>query len=331
MNLVHRSAVCLALLAPLAAQGPATTLLAGCQRAAVVVRATVLAATDPSPEWHRLSLRSDEVLKGTVGATFELLEPAGACCGRSLFALQPGQHCLLFLQRTGAVLHPFGGSRGVLADEPDLVQAVRDLLGAATDAARAQRLVGQLQHGDPRVAADAAQALATLPTLALAGNDRDALGAALLTALQRRATTAAPLLDAVVRLQDPALLDQLLPAYLATERDDQARLLRRGLCRVSLPMLTERLPMFVGGDDGRQLRAAELLADLPAAETMPALQNLVQTTGCPRVKLCASEALLAGGASAASLAPFVPEAILELAQRRGRTPRTFRSIRPGQP
>jgi hypothetical protein len=334
MNPILRSALCLACLtpaAPLPAQGPATTLLAGCQRAEVIVRATVLTATDPSPEWHRLSFRANELLHGTLGETFELLEPAGACCGRSLFALQPGQHCLLFLRRTGPLLHPFGGSRGVLADEPELVQAVRELLGAATDAARGQRLIGQLQHVDPRVAADAAQALATLPALALSVNDRDALGSALLSALQRRATTAAPLLDAVVRLQDPALLDRLLPAYLDTDLADQARLWRQGLGRASAPMLTDRLPMFVGTDAVRQLRAAELLAELPAMDTMAALQNLLQTSGCPRVKLCASEALLAGGAVANSLEPFVPAPILELAQRRRQAPRAFRSIRPDQP
>lgn len=331
MNRCHCFALCLTLLAPVAAQDPATTLLAGCLQAPVVVRATVLAATDPSPEWHRLSFRNDEVLKGTLPATFEVLEPAGACCGRSLFALEPGQHCLLFLRRTGPLLHPFGGSRGVLADEPQLVAAVRDLLAAADDAARAQRLVLQLQHPDARIAADAAHALAALPTLSLTSGERAVLGAALQTALQQRRTTAAPLLETAVRLQDPALLDELLPAYLATDRDDQARLLRRGLGRASTAMLTERLPMFVGTDDGRQLRAAELLAELPAADTLPMLQALVQTTGCPRVKLCASEALLAGGVPAANLAPFVPEAILDLAQQRRQAPRTFRSIRPGQP
>lgn len=327
MNPVRRLLAGLVLLAPLAAQGP-TTLLAGCQHADVVVRATVLAATDPSPEWHRLSLRSDELLKGTTGPTFELLEPAGACCGRSLFSLQPGQHVLLFLVRTGTTLHPFGGSRGVLADEVDLVGAVRDLLAAGNDAARAQRLTAQLQHDDPRVAADAAQALATLPVLALGQADRDVLGTTLATALQRRATTAAPLLSAAVRLQDAALLDQVLPTYLGAQRDDQAALLRRGLANSTPMLLLERMPLFVGGDAERQLRAAELLAELPATDTMPVLQNLLQTTGCPRVKLCASEALLAGGATAASLQPFVPAPILELAERRRQAPRAFRSIRP---
>jgi hypothetical protein len=331
MNLLPHHALVLALLTPLAAQAPATTLLAASQRAPVVVRATVLAATDPSPEWHRLSFRSDEVLKGTLGPTFELLEPAGACCGRSLFALLPGQHCLLFLQQTGAVLHPFGGARGVLADEPELVFAVRELLTATNDTVRAQRLAMQLQHAEPRVAADAAHALATLPTLALGDEQRTSLSQALAHALQQRATTAAPLLDVAVRLQDPELLDQLLPAYLTIPRDDQARLLRRALGRASAATITERLPMFTGDDSERQLRAAELLAALPATEAMPALRNLAETTGCPRVKLCASEALLAGGMSATSLAPFVPAPILELAQQRRRAPRQFRSIRPGNP
>ncbi len=331
MKPVHHAAICLALLAPAAAQDPATTLLAGCQQATVVVRATVLAATDPSPEWHRLSFHQDEVLKGTLGATFEVLEPAGACCGRSLFALQPGQQCLLFLRRTGALLHPFGGSRGVLADDPELVLAVRNLLLAGNDAARTHLLTVQLQSADPRVASDAAHALAVLPTLNLTGSERTVLGDALATALQQHRTIAAPLLDAAVRLQDPVLLDQLLPTYLAADRDDQARLLRRGLCSASTAMLTERLPMFVGSDDGRQLRAAELLALLPAADTLPALQDLVESTGCPRVKLCASEALLAGGVPAGNLAPFVPAPILQLAQQRRQTPRAYRSIRPEHP
>jgi hypothetical protein len=106
---------------PAAAQEQATALSTAARAAAVVVRATVVVATDPSPEWHRLQFRTSEVLKGTVGGSFALLEPSGACCGRSLFALQPGQSCLLFLRQIGAVLHPFGGSRGVLPDEPEIV------------------------------------------------------------------------------------------------------------------------------------------------------------------------------------------------------------------
>lgn len=328
MNLIRRSLLCLSVSLPIVAQDEATTLLAASQRATVIVRATVVAATDPSPEWHRLAFQRDELLKGELAPTFELLEPAGACCGRSLFALQPGQHCLLLLQRTGALLHPFGGARGVLADDPAVVAAVRDLLAATTDQLRAQRLIAQLQHDDVRVASDAAHALSTLPELSIGAMQRTALGDALLSALARRATVAAPLLATVVRLHDPALLDRLLPTYLATVRDDQARLLRQGLGRADSAMVAERLGMFVGADEERQLRAAELLADLPAAATLPVLRAMLASTNCPRVKLRASEALLANGVRASELAPIVPAPILELAERRRDARRTFRSLQP---
>ncbi|MBX3461633.1 MAG: hypothetical protein KF830_00540 [Planctomycetes bacterium] len=331
MSPLLRSALALACLGPASAQDQATTLLAAGQRAAVVVRATVLAATDPSPDWHRLVFAADEVLKGSVGATFELLEPAGACCGRSLFALLPGQRCLLLLQRTGAVLHPLGGARGVLADTPEARAAVQELLAATTDAARAQRLVGQLASDDPRVAADAAQALPALAALTLGPTDRANLLAALQAALQRRSTMAAPLLEAALRLPDPAVLDALVPAYLDARADDQAVLLRRGLGRAHGAAVAARLDQHTGDAAERQLRAAELLTELPAEAATGALHHLVARTRCPRVKLCASEALLANGVRAAELAGAVPAPVLELAQRRRAAPPPFRTLDPQRP
>lgn len=323
-----RSVLVLALAAAPAAQDQATTLLHCGQSADVVVRATVLAATDPTPEFHRLRFARAELLKGDVGATFELLEPAGACCGRALFALQPGEGVLLFLRRTGVVLHPLGGARGVLADRPDVVAAVRDLLAAGDDAARATRLVAQLDHGDPRVAADAAHALATLPTLQLDAVQRDAVASALQLAALRHRTTLPPLLDAALRTADAAAIDHLLPVYLGAGRDDTAALLRRRLAGLAPTAIASRLPGLVGDDAARQLRAAELLAELPVAEGTGPLQALLTTSPCPRVKLCASRALLDAGADAAELVPFVPTPILELAERRRLEPRRFRSVRP---
>jgi hypothetical protein len=331
MTSIRRMLLAVALVASATAQEQATTLLAACQRATVIVRATVLAATDPAPAWHRLSFRRDAVLKGNLGLTFELLEPAGACCGRSLFTLQPGQSCLLFLVRTGATLHPFGGARGVLADTPELVAAVQDLLAAATDAQRAQRLIAQFAATDPRIVADAAHALATLPALELDAAARATVVAALQTALVRGTTTVAPLVDAAVRLQDPAVLDAVLPVYLTAARDDVAALLRRGLGRATPAVIADRLSLATGTDPARQLRAAELLAELPADAARAALQDLVASSSCPRVKLCASEALLADGIPAARLQPHVPAAVLDLAQRRRTVPNRFRSITPRQP
>ncbi|MBZ0152596.1 MAG: hypothetical protein K8J09_13810, partial [Planctomycetes bacterium] len=54
-----------------AAQDAGSTLAALAERADLVVRATVVAATDPSPQWHRMQFASVQVLKGTAAATFE--------------------------------------------------------------------------------------------------------------------------------------------------------------------------------------------------------------------------------------------------------------------
>ena len=51
----------LLLAVPAAAQAQATALSTAARSAAVIVRATVVAATDPSPEWHRLQFRTVEV------------------------------------------------------------------------------------------------------------------------------------------------------------------------------------------------------------------------------------------------------------------------------
>ncbi|MBL9079166.1 MAG: hypothetical protein JNL08_16810 [Planctomycetes bacterium] len=326
MSPLRRSVLALVLAVPVAAQDQATTLLANATRADVVVRARVVAATDPSPDFHRLEFAPLALLKGTVGATFSLLEPAGACCGRSLFALQPGDAVLLFLRRTGATLHPLGGARGVLADDPAVAAAVTDLLAAGDDAARAAKLTAQLGHADPRVAADAAQALAVLPQLALSASQRTVLLAELQDALQHRRTTLGPLVDAALRLGDDVAVDHLLPLYLAAPFADAATLLRRRLGRVAPDALLSGLSDRLDGDAGRQLRGAELLADLPAAQAGTALRSLLARTTCPRVQLCASRALLLGGARTTELAGVVPAPVLELAERRGREPAPFQSL-----
>jgi len=312
---------------PAAAQEQATALSTAARAAAVVVRATVVLATDPSPEWHRLQFRTSEVLKGTVGGSFALLEPAGACCGRSLFALQPGQSCLLFLRQIGAVLHPFGGSRGVLPDEPEIVAHVRAVLQTGNDAALASLLARNLMHAEPRVADDAAQALAVLPRLELAAPERQLLAVALDDAVRRGLTRAAPLLEAAVRQRDDAMVDELLRAYLGAQREDMATLLRKGLGRCRAADVSQRLPMHVVTDAGA-LRAAELLVDLPAADARQALLAMLRDQSSPRVQLCVAEGLLAAGMRGEQLTSALPAPVLDLAQRRLDAPRTFRSITP---
>ncbi len=330
MNRLLSHLLAVALLPVIApAQDRATTLFACSRDAAVVVRATVVAATDPSSDWHRLEFRADEVLKGGVEPAFFLMEPAGACCGRSLFALAPGDRCLLFLRRTGATLHPLGGARGVLADDAAVVAHVRTLLSTANTDVTAV-LVAALDATEARIANDAAEALAVLPVLAPGAADRLRLVDALVRAVHTGRTAAAPLADAVARLQDPAMLDALAVTYLSTPRDDQAGLLRRAFARCDADSLLGIVPTDAT-DTARQLRAAQLFAELPMDRAAPVLRTMLVTTPCPKVKLCTAEALLGAGASADELRNAMPAEVLELALRRRDTAKTFRSIRPARP
>lgn len=320
----------LALLPVTQAAAQDLTLLAAARGADLAVQATVLAATDPNPAWHRLEFRTDLVLKGTAPAEFHLLEPAGACCGRSLFALQPGQQVLLFLRRTGPNLHPYGGPRGVLPAEPALRAHVQALLATSDGPALARLLAASLPAAQPRIADDAAQALATLPTLHLPATDLPLLQQALQDALQRGTTRTAPLLEAAVRLGAPELLDTVLPAYLAADAA-MAPLLRSGLLRCPPAAVAERLPLHTTTTSEQALRAAELLVELPTAIALPTLERMLQQAAHPRVQLCLAEGLLAAGATGQSLRLAVPEPVLRLAEQRHRQPKRFRNLRPGRP
>ncbi|MCU0863807.1 MAG: hypothetical protein MUC36_08455 [Planctomycetes bacterium] len=331
MNVSHRFVpFLLALLpiVPVAAQD--LTLLAAARGAEFVVQATVLAASDPSPDWHRLEFRTEAVLKGDAPREFRLLEPAGACCGRSLFALQPGQSVLLFLRRSGPNLHPYGGARGVLPADPSVRTHVQQLLATTDGPATARLLAAALQSNEPRIADDAAQALATLPVLQLPNAERTVLREALQDALQRGTTRTAPLLETVVRLADPSLLDVVLPAYLDAG-DDRAPLLRRGLLRCPSTAVAAQLPLHPTTNPQQALRAAELLVALPEPEARPSLERMLRQAPHPRVQLCLAEAMLAAGATEQQLRSTVPEPVLRLAEQRHREPPRFRNLRPGRP
>lgn len=319
-------------LAPLAhGQEQATTLHAACRTADVVVRATVLGASDPSPDFHRLEFRSDEVLKGQVGPRFALLEPSGACCGRLLFTLQPGDSCLLFLKRTGPLLHPFGGGRGVAVPTDDLLAHVRALLAAPDDTAVANLLAASLDANEPRVAGDAALALAGMPTVTLAAGPRATFDRVLAEAVTDGRTTAPSLCELAVRLGDDAVIDTLLPRYLGTARTDRRELLRRTLLRLPADEVGNRLPMFLDPSTTTSVRAAELLVDLPDTQARRGLEQLLQQNPHPRIQLSLVEVLLRGNLQAAQLADPTPSAVRAVAEQRQRDPKRFRAIRPGQP
>jgi hypothetical protein len=314
----------LAAAATLPAQDQATTLLEAVRRADAIVVATVTAATDPSPDWHRLELRVERNLHGPLGSTFVLLEPAGACCGRSLFALQAGDRQLLFLNRRGAAWHPFGGGRGVLPAHPALLDHVAALLAATDDAARAALLAAHLDHDEPRIARDAALALASLPILPTGFDGK--IAAELQRAVAAGQTTAPALLDLALRRGSQPLLATAVASYLETPRDDQARLLRDRLAVHAPGAVLDELLQRRDGEPTRQIRTAELLAALPAAETGPVLRNLLTGDAHPRAKLHLTEALLAAGHRAETLAEFVPAPVLRLAEERHRAPTRWRNL-----
>jgi len=316
----------MAKLAP--AQEQATTLATLAQRADVVVHAAVSAASNPTPAWRQLTLRTRQVFKGAVGANFALTEPAGQCCGRSLFALKPGDERVLFLKRIGPTLHTIGGGRGVLPTTPALMSHAQALLQATTTNDLGHLLAANLENPEPRIAHDAAMALATLPNLSLTSAERDAVARSLGLAVQRGSTKTAALADVAARLGDSVTIDAVLPIYINARRQDQASLLRKALARCSPTLVAERMPIHVGTAPRANLRAAVLLTDLPPTEGHAAMANLLSRPVHPKVKMRLCEGLLAAGVSQESLKPMVPATVLEMAVSRRKAPPTLRNIDP---
>lgn len=328
MNMFRSLLVVFGLIAALPGQDQATTLLAACRSADVVVQARVDQATDPSPEWHRLRFTTELRLKGEIADSFTLLEPAGPCCGRALFALQIGDHRLLFLRRTGASLHPFGGDRGVLAADAAVLAHVRDLLGAHDAAETTARLCEALASPHTRLAADAAHALATLPTLTLDATARERVTDALQSALAGDAPYAASLLEVATRARDVRCIDTVLDHYLGCDEPHRAKLVQQALARCDTTLVTTRLPLQTERGGNGPLRRAELLAALPAEDATGPLLQLLRSTSCARARLCATQALLGFGAGATALPRTATASVVDLAEQRRNAPPRFRSIDP---
>ncbi|MGE3173084.1 MAG: hypothetical protein AB7O97_10710 [Planctomycetota bacterium] len=318
------------LAALLPAQQQATTLALLSQQAAVVAVARATAATDPSPEWHRVEFRTVEVLRGAVDESFALLEPAGRCCGRALFAVEPGQELLLFLDRRGAALHPRAGDRGVLPAEPAVLAHVRDLLAAAgDDAATAGALTAGLSSPTLRVRLDAALTLPALPRLVADATGRDRVFAALRACAQVPDTALPALAAAAVRLDGARAALELLPPYLGATDPGVVRALGAALTSLPAHALGTALAAAPLSTPDQQVRAAELLAAVPDATHVARLDRMLASAPTPRVTLAVTEALLAHGARPESLALRVPAVVLDLArERRAALPR-FRAVRPG--
>ena len=323
-------ALALALAGALAAQNQATTLTSLCQRADVVVVATVAGSTEPVPGLLRLTLQTKQTLKGSISQTFALTEPAGRCCGRALFTMPVGTTGILFLDRIGPTLHTLGGGRGVLAATPDLLAHTQALLQSSTNQALTHTLANNLSHHEPRIAHDAAHALAALPKLVLTSLERSNVTLALTASVQRGSTATAALADVAARLGDARMIDSIMPIYLDARREDQASLLRKALVRCAPEVVAERVPIFVGRTRRANLRAAELLTKMPAYQAHAAMTDLLSRSSHPQVKMHLCEGFLEAGVTAASLQPLVPKAVLELALARRKRQPTFKNINPNR-
>ncbi|MFK7739648.1 MAG: hypothetical protein AB8H80_04930 [Planctomycetota bacterium] len=311
-------------------QDQATTLARLAARADVVVDATVADIAQPNAAMLLVQMRKNALLKGSLpSAAFALTEPAGRCCGRALFGLQPGDRCLVFLRRTGAMLHPLGGGRGVLPWTAARANHAGALLAtAANPAALAHQLALTLSSEDPRLRSDAAMALAALPELNLTSMDRLRVRTALSESVQRGHVHTAPLADVAGRLADATMVDTVLPLFLDAAQQDQAALLQRALLRLPPELVVERMPSFVQPNRGNNLRAAQLLTRLPSQIGRSAMTSLLQSDCHPQVQLHLCEGLLAAGVARSTLQPLVPKVVLELAQTRQITRPVFRNIRP---
>lgn len=330
MNHLTTKAGLLALLLPTMApaQDQATTLARLCKTADVIVRAKVTDAVQPTAELLQLTLQPNQVLKGQVGNTFSLIEPAGQCCGRALFSLSVGDQRILFLKRVGPTLHTLGGGRGVLPATVDLGTHVQALLAAPSNNATAHLLAGNISHQEPRIADDAALALAVHANLSLNPAERAALATSLAQSVQHGLTRTAALADVTARLGDANMIDTVVPVYLQATKSDQALLLQKALTRYPAQLLADRLPMHVGTARRANLRAAQLLAEMPSAAAQGAMTTLLQRPNHPQVQMHLCEGLIGAGVSAASLSPMVPGPVLQLAIERLRRRPTFRTINP---
>lgn len=316
MNPLLRTLVLAVSTATLSAQQQATTLWHLAARAHAVVVAEAMAATDPSPDWHRVEFRGIDVLKGEPGTRFSLLEPAGRCCGNALFAVVPGQRYVLFLARTGQTMHPLAGDRGVESESAELVAHVRALLQAAGPEAAARELAVGVAAANERIAQDAALALAAVPVLPTDERTRDTIREAL-AATAMQPTTALPALAATVARFDSArAAEELVPFYLAAGTDDAARAIAHVLDATSAAEIAQALAAQSLAEDRAFVRAAELMGRRPDPAAIPVLQSMLGLARHPRASLAATEALLAHGTSPEALQARVAAPVLELAVRR---------------
>lgn len=316
--------------AALSAQEEASTLVQLAAGADVVVVADVLARTDPDPERHELRFRTVRLLKGDLPERFTLQEPAGACCGRALFAMLPGTGQLLFLQRRDGALHLLTGARGAASPAAAQVEHVRQLLAATTAPQRLAVLGAGLHSEHERVRRDAVLALAADADLPAAA---PALRAAVAALAEQAFDAVVPdaalphLVTVGARLAEPRVLQLLVEGWVRHERADLRRLGETGIRGFAPDAAAAAVARAMPADEAGRLRGIDLLACLPADASRPVLLQLLRTAPLPRIQVRACRLLLQNGTDAAELGPLVPAEIVALARELDLPPR-LRAVRP---
>jgi len=259
------------------AQAEATTLSALALESDHVVVARATHRTDPDDTVIRVSFDRLEDIKGTAPRQFSLSEPAGACCSQLLFTIDPGEQLVLFLDRIGPRLHLRGGSRAGVEASELVVAHVRSLCSTTDPMLRAGLLVDALAAEDARIRTDAALALANAPVLPQAA---PALEARLVERLGEGTRALTPDMPALLRIgarMDLASARRaLLGSYLDAVPQEDARALRMWIASYPAESVAGDLATLDLDDGARTVRAARLLAELPAHHAVPVLQRLAR-------------------------------------------------------
>jgi hypothetical protein len=298
----------------LGAQQQASTLFALARSADAIYVATATAISDPAPDWHRVEFRVDDAMKGASRASFAVLEPAGRCCGAALLDAEPGLQFVVFLQARGTALHPIAGDRGLVRATPAIVAHIRETLAIAGQADQETRLLARgLSNPEPRVAQDAALALAAHPSTVRDPEARRAVAEALDRCVEQPTTALPALATTVARAEGPDAALALVPRYLHARSEEAANSLRYALESVPCDQVAAAVRSETTQEESACIRAAELLEQRADPSQLDVLQRLLRDAGTPRAKAHVVSALLEHGVDAKTLSSQVHKSVLAAA------------------
>ncbi|GEM_PF-5979339 len=273
----------------LAAQAEASTLEVLTRKAPLVLEVEC-----GNPEvrggFLRMPFRVIETIRGRLSAPPVFLEPAsgtGRVCGGALAGLRKGDRLLAFLLERPRGPLPIGGARGLLPAKSAEARAARLLLSVKDPDSRIRLVLRQCGSDSPRVRADAAFALPSMPGWEKAGPDlRARLRAACGRMLRRRGdrVLGLSLLQALAR-SEPVQAANLSWTLLLSEKDrDLHAPLRAWMLRAlpaSVVLGAFRAPPPAAREARR--RAATLLRALPSPSGVRLARRLLGKDAAPSV------------------------------------------------